>query len=62
MPLFVLGSTRSGRGRDAGEESAKLAALYLIIKEKKMNLKWQKLRPNLIKGCDSFPPLFFSQQ
>lgn len=32
MPLFGLGSTRSGNGTDAGEESAKLAALCPLVK------------------------------
>lgn len=41
MPLFGLGSTRSGRGSDAGDESAKLAALCLIVKDKHMNLEYQ---------------------
>lgn len=33
IPLFGLGSTRSGKGTDAGEESAKLAALCSLVKE-----------------------------
>lgn len=33
MPLFGLGSTRRGSGSDTGDESAKLAALWLQIKE-----------------------------
>lgn len=35
IPLFGLGSTRSGKGTDAGEESAKLAALCSLVKENK---------------------------
>lgn len=35
IPLFGFGSTRNGKGTDAGEESAKLAALYLLVKETK---------------------------
>jgi hypothetical protein len=33
IPLLGLGSTRSGKGTDAGEESAKLAALCPEVKE-----------------------------
>lgn len=62
MPLFALGSTRSGRGNDAGEESAKLAALYLIIKDKQMKLKWKLLRSNLIKKHDFFFPFCLSSR
>lgn len=35
IPLFGFGSTRKGNGNDAGEESAKLAALYPLVKETK---------------------------
>ena len=35
IPLFGLGSTRSGKGTDAGEESAKLAALCALVKEER---------------------------
>lgn len=33
IPLFGFGSTRSGRGIVAGEESAMLAALFKAVKE-----------------------------
>lgn len=35
IPLFGFGSTRNGKGSDAGDESAKLAALYQLVKETK---------------------------
>jgi len=34
IPLFGFGSTRNANGTDAGVESAKLAALYLLVKGK----------------------------
>ena len=39
IPLLGLGSTRSGKGTDAGEESAKLAALCPLVKEEKEKLE-----------------------
>ena len=33
IPLLCLGSTRSDKGTDAGEESARLAALCTLVKE-----------------------------
>lgn len=38
IPLFGFGSTRSGKGTDAGEESAKLAAWYPLVKETEENI------------------------
>jgi len=37
IPLFGFGSTRNANGTDAGVESAKLAALYLLVKGKQSN-------------------------
>ena len=39
IPPLGLGSTRSGNGTDAGEESAKLAALCPLVKEEKEKLE-----------------------
>lgn len=33
IPLFCLGSTRSVKGADAGEESARFAALCALVKQ-----------------------------
>lgn len=41
IPLFGLDSTRRAKGTDAGEESAKLAALCQFVKEKR-----RKREPN----------------
>jgi hypothetical protein len=35
IPLFGFGSTRNDKGTDAGEESARLAALYSLVREDK---------------------------
>ena len=39
IPLLGLGSTRSDKGTDAGEESAKLAALCPLVKEEREELE-----------------------
>ena len=39
IPLLGLGSTRSDKGTDAGEESAKLAALCPLVKEEREKLE-----------------------